>query len=100
MAYLTAPDGTLILGTLERLSGRAEISGATRNPDGKYELDYSGGTEIFYDDQVTEMRDGQRVFLDEAGEEYLENELVLVEDLVELTRGICLPIIRRSRENG
>lgn len=50
-----APNGSAILGTLEKLSGRAEVTqgGYTKNPDGTLEFEYQGGTEIFYDDQET-----------------------------------------------
>ncbi len=50
-----APNGSPILGTLERLSGRAEVSedSWTKNQDGTVDFEYQGGTEIFYDDQET-----------------------------------------------
>lgn len=56
MGRLLAPDGSEILGTLERLSGRAEISNFHRNADGSLDWDWGGGTEIFYDDQETVTR--------------------------------------------
>ena len=67
-----SPSGSLILGTLERLTGRSEISGI--KDDG--EPVYSGGTEIFYDDQVTATdSEGKMIFLDEDGAEWTFDQL-------------------------
>lgn len=54
-----APNGSPILGTLEKLSGRAEITDGSykKNPDGTLDFDYQGGTEMFYDDQETVLTD-------------------------------------------
>lgn len=67
-----SPTGAEILGTLERLTGRAEISGIEDNG----EPVYSGETEIFYDDQVTETKDGKMIFLDENGAEWTFDQLI------------------------
>lgn len=75
MATYLSPTGHEILGTLERLTGRAEIMGI--DPTG--EPQYQGSTEIFYDDQETVMRDGKIVFLDAQGGEWTFDQLV-VED--------------------
>jgi len=77
---LVSPAGTVITGTLERLSGRANIvSGSARiDPLGGIEFDYEGSTEIFWDEQRTATRDDERVFLDEKGNDFLESELRLV----------------------
>lgn len=74
MAEFTSPTGSPIIGTLERLTARAEIIGidpSTGVPE------YAGGTEIFYDDQTTVKRDGKIVFLDADGEEWTFDQLVL-----------------------
>ena len=86
--YAFAPTGSPILGTLERLSGRAEIvmDSYRREADGRIESDFGGGSEIFYDDQRTEQRDGEDLFLDEDGREWKESELVL-SDQEGATRG-------------
>jgi len=81
MGKLIAPNGAEIIGTLERLVGRADLDGALRLPDGTFEIAYAGHTKVFWDDQVTVTREGQRVFLDEDGNEYLERELTLVDDI-------------------
>ncbi len=77
---LVSPAGTVITGTLERLSGRANIvPGSVRKADaGGIEFDYEGSTDIFWEEQHTVTRDGDLVFLDENGDDYLESELRLV----------------------
>ncbi|WP_396604853.1 hypothetical protein ACFLEY_22285 [Bradyrhizobium sp. YCK136] len=71
-----SPTGSPILGTLERLTGRAEITGI--EDDG--EPVYQGGTEIFYDDQVTATQDGKMIFLDENGAEWTFDQLTPADD--------------------
>ena len=77
---LISPEGTLVVATLERLSGRAliEPSSIRADPTGGVSFDYEGTTDVFWDDQRTVTQDDERVFLDEDGEEYLESELRLV----------------------
>jgi hypothetical protein len=77
---LISPEGTLIVATLERLSGRAliEPSSIRAEPSGGFSFDYEGTTDIFWDDQRTVVENDERVFLDEEGTEYLESELRLV----------------------
>ena len=77
---LVSQKGTLIVATLERLSGRALIvpSSVRTEPAGGFSFDYEGTTDIFWDDQRTVTQDDERVFLDEEGTEYLESELRLV----------------------
>jgi hypothetical protein len=77
---LVSQKGTLIVATLERLSGRALIvpSSVRAEPTGGFSFDYEGTTDIFWDDQRTVTQDDERVFLDEEGEEYLESALQLV----------------------
>lgn len=76
MANYVSPKGSPIIGTLERLTGRAELEGIDPETG---EPEYAGGTEIFYDDQTTVTRDGKIVFLDESGEEWTFDQLVLDE---------------------
>jgi hypothetical protein len=87
---LISPEGTRIIGTLEKLSGRAEIvpDSFRANPQGGFTFEYEDTTEVFWDDQETEVWDGERVFLDEKGNEFTENTLRLVpEDLIAETLG-------------
>lgn len=68
-----SPLGSLILGTLEKLTGRAEIEDI--NPDGTPV--YSGGTEIFYDDQETiYSKNGYPLYLCVDGEEWIFPDLL------------------------
>lgn len=71
-----SPSGSPILGTLESIKGRAEISGisATGEPE------YASQTTVFWDNQETVLRNGKIVFLDQDGMEWTFDELVLDED--------------------
>lgn len=71
MKQYLSPTGSPIVGTLERITGRADIQGI--HDDGTPE--YAGNTEIFWDDQATVMRDGKLVFLDFDGGEWTFDEL-------------------------
>jgi hypothetical protein len=71
MKEYVSPTGSPILGTKELLTGRAEITGIDDNG----EPVYAGDTEIFYDDQVTETKDGKMIFLDEDGAEWTFDQL-------------------------
>lgn len=73
---LVAPNGIRIRGTLEQLTGVAQINSIERLPDGTLDFDYEGGTEVFYDEAVTVERDGKIVFVDEEGDEWTEDQLV------------------------
>lgn len=79
-----APNGSQIIGTLEQLSGRAEIAADSfsKDPgiDGGVQFEWQGGTEIFYDDQETVVEDGERIFLAEDGTEWPENQITLREE--------------------
>lgn len=74
---LYSPKGTLIVGTLETVKGCAGIDSATRNDDGTFELEWSGDTEIWWDDQTTDTKKGARLFVDEEGSIWKETELAL-----------------------
>ena len=71
-----SPTGSPIVGTLENLVGRAEITGIS--PTG--EPEHAGETTIFWDDQKTVTRGGKIVFLDEDGGEWTFDELVSADD--------------------
>ncbi|MGJ4953104.1 hypothetical protein [Bradyrhizobium sp. HKCCYLS20291] len=72
-----SPTGSPILGTLEKLTGRAEIMGIEEDGTPLYQ----GGTEIFYDDQVTARTDdGKMIFLDENGAEWTFDQLKPADD--------------------
>jgi len=77
---LVSPAGKIITGTLERLSGRAIIvpGSARKCEGGGVEFEYEGSTDVFWEEQHTVTRDGELVFLDAEGDDYLEGELRLV----------------------
>lgn len=76
---LVSPNGTAIRGTLERLAGVA-LGTVSRADDGTVAIEYTGGTEIYWDEQRTVTREGpsgmEQVFIDENGCEWLESDLV------------------------
>lgn len=69
-------DGRELLGTLELVEGCSYVEGV--EDDGT--IEYSGETKMFWDGQKTVERDGERVWLDEEGEEFLESEIVWKEE--------------------
>ncbi len=78
--YAFAIDGTPIRGTLENTPGMARIAedSFAQGEDG-LTFDNSGGTEHFYNDQETVIKDGQTIYVDEDGDEWPENKVVLHE---------------------
>ena len=77
-----APNGKLIIGTLERLSGRANIveGSFTRNENGTLTFEYEGYTEVFWEEQKTVRRNGRPIFLDEEGFQWEETQLLFSEE--------------------
>jgi len=72
-----SPDNTEIVGTLEKLTGRASISGISETG----EPQWAGDTEVFWDEQQTVTNDkDQLIFLDEDGDQYTFDQLVFKED--------------------
>ena len=69
-----------IAGTLERLAGIATIDEGRIDADGSVDFDYSGETTVWWDDQRTVQRQGQRVFIDENGMEVLETDVAVLLD--------------------
>ena len=99
---LVSPDGTRIVATLERLTGRAliEPDSARRNLEGSLKFDYEGTTEILWDEQRTVERGGQRIFLDEEGGEYPENEVRLAPEGIDDTASEPGRVITVTLEGG
>jgi hypothetical protein len=67
-------DDTRITGSFERIYGVASI--ADFDADG--EPNWEGGTDVDWDSQVTVTRNGERVWVDEDGDEYLDSETRLM----------------------
>jgi len=76
------PTGKMIVGTLERLSGRANIveGSFTRNENGAITFEYEGYTEVFWEEQKTVYRNGRPIFLDEEGFQWEETQLLLSDE--------------------
>ncbi len=81
-AAARASNGKLTIGTLERLSGRADIveGSFTRNENGTFTFEYEGYTEVFWEEQKTVRRNGRPIFLDEEGFQWEETQLFLSEE--------------------
>ena len=77
-----APNGKLIIGTLERLSSRANIveGSFTRNENSTLTFEYEGYTEVFWEEQKTVHRNGRPIFLDEEGFQWEETQLLFSEE--------------------
>lgn len=80
MRVLVCPDGHNIDGTLERLSGVAQISGhVTRDQHGRLAFEHGGYTEIDWDSQATATNaDGETLFVCDNGDAYPGAALVPV----------------------
>ena len=81
MTKLIAPNGMEIRGTLERLTGVA-LASVTRDKNGAVCIEHLGETEIEWDEQKTEFRDGKEVLVDEEGNEWTSDQLVEAEERV------------------
>lgn len=83
MAKLYSPNGAEIIGTSDIIPATARIinSGVTQNADGTFEFGWSdAGTDVHWDDQETVTENGERLFVDDAGETWRESELVLEDE--------------------
>lgn len=82
---LYAPNGKLIVGTLERIYGVAGIIvTGPRNPaTGEFQFDYDGETDVDWNSQETELttcattETTHRAFVDADGVSWPENQLTL-----------------------
>lgn len=75
---LVAPNGVRIAGSLEHLTGTAQLA-YLRRPDREVEFDYSGETEVHWNDQEAIKlggREGEVLFVDEDGDTWRASQLV------------------------
>jgi hypothetical protein len=75
-----SPKGTKITCTLETVQGTCGVYFEGVNADGKPIFDYDGsGTDVDWNSQETVKRDGKTVFFDENGDEWLEDQITVVD---------------------
>lgn len=78
--YAFAPNGLPILGTFDRCSCRADITGDTFKVTSEgLDFEHVGHTKFFYEEQRTNYEDGERLFLDPNGAQWKESEVVFRE---------------------
>ena len=74
--------GSPIVGTLETLqaSARTLEAGFNRDKAGAIEFNHEGYTDVYWNSQQTLTRQGETVFVDEAGDEVVESEIELSDE--------------------
>ncbi|MCW5591034.1 MAG: hypothetical protein KIS74_02945 [Burkholderiales bacterium] len=77
--HFVTPTGRRLRGTLESLTGTAEVSDVVRKDDGTIEIEWSGYTQVWWDGQETATENGQRLWVDSEGETWPEDKLIFVE---------------------
>jgi hypothetical protein len=81
-----APNGQEITGTFETITGRAGITfcdpgNSDAEQEGQLSFNWNGGTDIFWNEQKTVLNEAdQRIFLDEDGNQWIEDQITLVPD--------------------
>lgn len=80
MKSYKAPNGKPITSVLETILCRAHINGISE--DGAC-VQYAGSTDVFWDEQKPVLKEGNLLFLDEDGEEWTFDQLVIDEDVAE-----------------
>jgi hypothetical protein len=73
-------DGRSIAGTFDLIPAKAGATLAVRQPDGTLKVVEGFRSDVYWDDQKTQIREGERLFLDEDGEEVRESEIILVQE--------------------
>jgi hypothetical protein len=76
MSRYRAPNGELIIGTAEMVLCTANIDGIS--DDGM--PDYTGDTDVHWDTQETQTKNGKILFVCESGDEWTFDQLNKVED--------------------
>lgn len=76
---LRAKDGTPMVAQWDLIPGKAYLNEEQHlTPDGS-DLEWEGGTKMYWDAQEPERRYGETVYCDHAGNEYLAGDLVIAE---------------------
>lgn len=71
-----APDGTAIVGTLEVINGCADLVWFEKQDDGSMQPRYTGTTEVYWEGQMTVRRNGETVYVDDNGKEWLDYQVI------------------------
>lgn len=74
---LVAPNGQVIVGLLEQVSTTAYFSleSPERDKEGQFNTEYTGQSEVHWDGQHAQTSKGERLFLDDLGNEWRESQL-------------------------
>lgn len=75
---LVTLDGEEIIGTYEKVWGVAGVIGAVRNPDGSFDFEYDGDTDIDWNSQETEKEDGEMLFVTASNLQVKQSQVKLV----------------------
>lgn len=77
---LVTKSGVSVIGTYEKVFGTAGIISGIRQPNGTFEVQYAGGTDIDWDSQVSVTRAGSNevLFVTEEGDIVGANEVKVV----------------------
>jgi hypothetical protein len=70
--------GEPLTGTLEMMSGIAQVNTVSVNAEG-LQIEYAGETDVIWDSQTSVTRRGQRIWTDTAGNEIPENKVLFIE---------------------
>ena len=77
MKQAYAPNGLRIVGSVDTIPGCALVIGFEGESNDPV---WVGETKMYWDGQVTETRDGEAVWQDEAGNEWKQSELTFKEE--------------------
>lgn len=93
-------NGTLIVGTKDRLEATAELSPGEfrRDGDGAVVGIHQGGSRIHWDTQKTVMERGERMWIDDQGDEWPECAVILVEKELDIVDDEDDPAYGEMRE--
>jgi hypothetical protein len=69
------PNGERIVGVIESVLGCANVQCVHLNDKGEREIEYAGGTKIFWDTQQPLDDERGRLWIDENGVEWPESDL-------------------------
>ncbi|WP_293679259.1 hypothetical protein [uncultured Phenylobacterium sp.] len=68
-----------VVGTFDSIPGVALVMGATLGDGDRLELAFANETRVLWDGQHTLLKRGQRIFIDENGEQLPETEVALLD---------------------